>query len=60
MTKEEINKIVSARMACECYVCQRNTKPYRFGACDNVTHGWAVFDRTHNTNMFVKSHKVAS
>jgi len=60
MTQEEINKLVSDRMACQCNRCQATTRPYRFGASNNLVNGWAVFDQTHNTNTYVKSQKVAS
>lgn len=59
MTQEEINKLVSERMACQCNLCQASSKPYRFGASNNLVNGWAIFDQTHNTNTYVKSHKVA-
>lgn len=60
MTQEEINKLVSDRMACQCNKCQAHSKPYRFGASNNLVNGWAVFDQTHETNTYVKSYKVAS
>jgi len=60
MTQEQINKLVSDRMACQCKACQHQVKPYRFGASNNLVNGWAIFDQTHNTNTYVKSQKVAS